>query len=67
MPETYQLLATASGTELRYTIGPAHDAEGNRSEISGEEAVDFLSTFWPASFNEMTMPIDAAAEHFDAD
>jgi uncharacterized protein YndB with AHSA1/START domain len=53
MPETYHLTATESGTNLRYTIGQAHDADGNRSEISEQEAVGFLSSFWPACFDEM--------------
>ena len=53
MPETYHLMATESGTELRYTIGQAHDANGNRSEVSEEEAVGFLSGFWPPCFDEM--------------
>ena len=53
MPETYHLVATASGTELRYTIGPAHDAEGNRSKISEEAAVGFLSEFWLPCFDQM--------------
>jgi uncharacterized protein YndB with AHSA1/START domain len=30
MPETYQLTETPSGTELRFTLGQAHDTEGNR-------------------------------------
>ncbi|MBT4490830.1 MAG: DUF2652 domain-containing protein [Rhodospirillaceae bacterium] len=53
MPETYHLTATETGTELRYTIGQAHDAEGNRSEVSEEESVGFLSEFWPISFDAM--------------
>jgi uncharacterized protein YndB with AHSA1/START domain len=53
LPETYHLMATESGTELRYTIGQAHDADGKRSEVSEEEAVGFLSVFWPACFDEM--------------
>jgi uncharacterized protein YndB with AHSA1/START domain len=53
LPETYHLTATESGTELRYTIGQAHDADGKRSKVSEEEAVGFLSAFWPACFDEM--------------
>ena len=60
MPETYHLTPTESGTELRYTIGRAHDAKGNRSEISEEDAVGFLSAFWPAAFDEMEVLIKAA-------
>ncbi len=60
MPETYHLLETETGTELRYTIGQAHDAEGNRSKISEEEAVGFLSEFWRLSFDAMAAPPKAA-------
>ncbi len=60
MPETYHLTATETGTELRYTIGQAHDADGNRSEISEQEAVGFLSGFWPPCFDAMEELIEAA-------
>ena len=60
MPETYHLMQTETGTELRYTIGQAHDAEGNRSKISEKEAVGFLSSFWPTSFDEMEAQIEAS-------
>jgi len=46
-------VATESGTELRYTMGQAQDADGKRSKVSEEEAVGFLSVFWPACFDEM--------------
>jgi uncharacterized protein YndB with AHSA1/START domain len=60
LPETYQLTATESGTELRYTMGQAHDANGNRSEISEQEAAGFLSDFWPPCFDAMEELIKAA-------
>ncbi|MBT3399813.1 MAG: DUF2652 domain-containing protein [Rhodospirillaceae bacterium] len=60
MPETYHLTSTESGTELRYTIGEAHDADGNRSETSEQEAVGFLSAFWPPCFDAMEKLIKAA-------
>lgn len=60
MPETYYLVSTETGTELRYTIGQAHDADGNRSEISEQEAVGFLSGFWPPCFDAMEELIKAA-------
>jgi len=59
MPETYQLIATDSGTEVRYTIGQAYDTNGKHSEISEQEAVGFLSEFWPACFDEIAAQIDA--------
>lgn len=60
MPETYHLTSTEFGTELRYTIGQAHDADGNRSEVSEQEAVGFLSGFWPPCFDAMEELIKAA-------
>ena len=57
LPETYALTETDSGTELRYTIGQAVDESGNRSQISEEEAVGFLSEFWPACFDKMDSQI----------
>ena len=60
MPETYHLTPTETGTELRYTIGQAHDADGSRSEVSEQEAVGFLSAFWPPAFDSMEVLIKAA-------
>ncbi len=60
MPETYHLTSTESGTELRYTIGQASDADGNRSEVSEQEAVGFLSGFWPPAFDQMEVLINEA-------
>ena len=60
MPETYHLTATESGTELRYTIGQAVDASGNRSQVSEQEAVGFLSSFWPQCFDKMDTQIKMA-------
>ena len=57
LPETYALTETETGTELRYTIGQASDETGNRSEISEEEAVGFLSEFWPECFDKMDAQI----------
>jgi hypothetical protein len=53
LPETYHLTATESGTDLRYTMGQALDADGQPSKVSEEEAIGFLSAFWPACFDEM--------------
>ena len=60
MPETYHLTSTESGTELRYTIGQASDADGNRSAVSEQEAVGFLSGFWPPAFDQMEVLINEA-------
>ncbi len=60
LPETYHLTPTESGTALRYTIGRAQDADGNRSEISEQEAVGFLSGFWPPCFDAMEELVKAA-------
>ena len=53
LPETYHLTQTDTGTALRYTLGKAYDAEGNRSKVSEEEASGFLADFWKTSFTEM--------------
>ena len=60
LPETYHLTPTESGTALRYTIGRAQDADGNRSEISEQEAVGFLSGFWPPCFDAIEELVKAA-------
>jgi uncharacterized protein YndB with AHSA1/START domain len=60
MPETYHLTPTETGTEMRYSIGRAHDADGNRSEVSEQEAAGFLSAFWPPAFDAMEALIKAA-------
>ena len=60
MPETYHLTAPESGTELLYTVGQAHDVEGNRSEVSEQELVGLLSDFWPPCFAAMEKLIEAA-------
>ena len=60
MPETYHLTATETGAELRYTIGQAHDSDGNRSMVSEDEAVAFLSDFWPPCFDAMEALIKPA-------
>lgn len=59
-PETYHLTQTDTGTQLRYTMGQATDAEGNRSKETEEEAEGFLAEFWKASFEEMDAQIEAA-------
>ena len=60
LPETYHLTQTNNGTEVRYTMGRAEDADGNRYEESEEKSVAFLSEFWPASFDEMEVQLKAA-------
>ena len=60
MPETYHLTEKEAGTELRYTMGQAHDGDGNRSEESEEGTVGFLSEFWPISFDAMEVQLKAA-------
>ncbi len=49
-PETYHLTERNTGTELRYTMGLATDADGARSEISEQECSTFLAEFWAVSF-----------------
>jgi len=57
LPETYHLTPVPEGTALRYTIGRAFDSAGNRSEVSEQEAVGFLSEFWPVSFDAMDQQV----------
>ncbi|CUH43973.1 DUF2652 domain-containing protein [Ruegeria atlantica] len=52
-PETYHLTETGTGTELRYTMGIATDADGARSKISEKECSAFLADFWAVSFADM--------------
>ena len=59
-PETYQLTTTETGTELRYTMGQACDENGNRSEVSEQEGIAFLSVFWPACFENIEKMIKAS-------
>ena len=62
-PETYQLTATETGTEVRYTMGQAYDRDGNRSEATEEEGSSFLAVFWPDSFDEMEKLIKIEDQH----
>jgi uncharacterized protein YndB with AHSA1/START domain len=60
MPETYHLIQTKTGTELRYTMGQASDTKGKRSEASEKDAIGFLADFWATSFKEMEAQIKAS-------
>ncbi len=53
LPETYHLTQTDRGTDLRYTMGIATDAQGTRFEASEQESAAFLTDFWTASFAEL--------------
>jgi hypothetical protein len=61
MPETYQLTASGNGTDLRYSMGQAHDAHNNQSEISEQKASGFLAQFWDDCFDIMdkTVKLDS--------
>jgi len=56
--ETYQLMATDEGTELRYAMGPLHDDNNVRHEEEEKELVAFLSQFWPIGFDAMVKLIE---------
>ena len=58
--ETYQLKPTATGTEVRYTLGPSYDAEGGRHETADAETAAFLEGFWPQAFDELEVLIRTA-------
>lgn len=51
--ETYQLIPTETGTEVRYTMGPECDAEGVRHETEEAASIAFLAEFWPFAFDEL--------------
>lgn len=51
--ETYQLTPTETGTEVRYTLGPAFDADGTRHQPEEAEVIAFLEAFWPQAFDEL--------------
>ena len=53
IPETYHLVQEGDVTHVRYTMGQATNPEGERSEISEQEASGFLAEFWAASFADM--------------
>lgn len=57
-PETYALMPVEGGTELRHTLGPARDENGERLDAARQEeveqeAVEFLQAFWPPSFDAL--------------
>lgn len=49
-PETYHLTPTETGTEVRYTLGQAHDGDGVRHEESEADSAAFLEPFWQQGF-----------------
>ena len=51
--ETYQLIPTETGTEVRYTMGPECDAEGLRHETEEAASAAFLAGLWPFAFDEL--------------
>jgi uncharacterized protein YndB with AHSA1/START domain len=53
MHETYALTPTETGTEIRYTMGPLLDQNGQRYEAEEADAIAFLKGFWPDSFDAL--------------
>jgi uncharacterized protein YndB with AHSA1/START domain len=53
MHETYALTPTETGTEVRYTMGPLLDQNGQRHEAEEADAIAFLKGFWPDSFDAL--------------
>ena len=51
--ETYALTPTETGTEVRYTMGHALDADGVRHEKEEGEVAAFLAAFWPTAFDTL--------------
>ncbi|MFT5113734.1 MAG: hypothetical protein ACI8P9_003065 [Parasphingorhabdus sp.] len=50
MQETYAFTTTENGTDLRYTMGPMLDQDGQRHLVEEGNAIEFLKGFWQASF-----------------
>ncbi len=51
--ETYELLSTPDGTELRYTMGQVIDGAGERYPDVEAENVGFLQQYWPVAFDAL--------------
>ena len=49
--ETYHLIPTESGTELRYTLGPALDEDGARHEANDAEVAALMDMIWSKAFD----------------
>ena len=58
--ETYQLESGETGTKVRYTLGPAMDAEGARQEAEEADVIAFLAAFYPPAFDELEALIRSA-------
>jgi hypothetical protein len=61
-PETYQVIPTADGSEVRYTMGKLVDEEGNHRPKEEAEIAEFLAGFWPVGFEELSKIIDKAQQ-----
>ncbi|MEQ3708934.1 MAG: SRPBCC domain-containing protein [Tateyamaria sp.] len=59
-PDMYHLRETDTGTEVRYTMGNATDADGVRSEVSEQELSAIAAEFWPISFAELKAQLCAS-------
>lgn len=53
MHETYALTPIETGTEVRYTMGPLLDKNGQRHKAEEADAIAFLKGFWPQSFDAL--------------
>lgn len=58
--ETYELIPTETGTQIRYTMGQVVDGDGTRHEEVEPPLIEFLSGFWPKAFDEMEKMVLAA-------
>ena len=48
---------------MRYKLGKATDTEGERLEISEQEASAFLAEFWAASFAKMDAQLSLSKQN----
>ena len=56
----YHLESSETGTKVRYTLGPAMDAEGARQEAEEAGVIEFLAAFYPPAFDELEALIRSA-------
>jgi uncharacterized protein YndB with AHSA1/START domain len=51
--ETYELIPTETGTEIRYTCSELLDESGVRQEENEAAIIEFLAGFWPPAFDAL--------------
>jgi uncharacterized protein YndB with AHSA1/START domain len=59
--ETYELIPTESGTEVRYTMAQLEDEAGVRHPEEEAQIVAFLQDFWPKGFDVLEVMLKEAS------